>query len=481
MRFKRWLLYCGGIFMSILCSIRQLSLIYPEKICFELFDAEIYSSQRIAVIGDNGCGKTSLLRMIARQAPISSGNIFFNQDISIGYVPQITEKFSGLSGSERFQKALSEALSCHPELLILDEPSNHLDMDNRQRLFHFLRYYSGTLLISSHDTQLLSIVCDSLWSINKGKIEQFNGTYDDFLREKEIQYIQFNQQLASLEKDRKAVHNQLMKEQKRAKSSKEMGKKSIQNCKWPTIVSHAKAHRASMTSGRKGKQINVKRDDIKIQISALDRPEIVKPKFYLSSGYFSHKSLVMIREGTIGYAEKMLPHQINMQLSGQARLAIAGANGSGKSTLIKAIMNYPNVVKKGDWVVPDPHDIGYLDQHYNQLVNETVLTFLETIRPDWTHSQVRSHLNDFLFKSNSVVNQSVESLSGGEKARLSLAKIAACPPRLLILDEITNNLDVTTKNHVIQCLQCYPGPMIVISHDEDFLQKINIKEFYYLF
>lgn len=95
--------------------------------------------------------------------------------------------------------------------------------------------------------------------------------------------------------------------------------------------------------------------------------------------------------------------------------------------------------------------------------------------------KIRSHLNDFLFKSNSVVNQSVDSLSGGEKARLSLARIAACPPKLLILDEMTNNLDATTRNHMVQCLQQYPGAMIVISHDENFLETINIKEFYHLF
>ncbi|WP_133130359.1 ATP-binding cassette domain-containing protein [Legionella yabuuchiae] len=467
--------------MSILCSIHQLSLIYPEKNCFEQFDARIYSHQRIAVIGDNGCGKTSLLRMIAGLSPILDGDIRFSQEIRIGYVPQIPEGFDGLSGSERFQKALSEALSCHPELLILDEPTNHLDTDNRKQLLQFLQYYPGTLLVSSHDSQLLSMVPDCLWSIKTGEIEQFDGQYEDFLREKEIKYAKLSQQLACLEKDKRAVHHQLMKEQKRARSSKEMGKKSIENRKWPTIVSHAKMHRASQASGRKRKQISDMRDDVIEQMSALDRPEITEPKFHLPSGFISHKSLVMIKDGVIGYAEKMLTHQINFQLFGQNRLAITGSNGSGKSTLIKAIMNHKDVVREGDWLIPAQQDIGYLDQHYNQLsANETVLSSLEEIRPDWTHQQIRSHLNDFLFKSNSVVNQLVDSLSGGEKARLSLARIAACPPKLLILDEMTNNLDATTRNHVIQCLQQYPGPMIVISHDEDFLRKINIKEFYHL-
>ena len=467
--------------MSILCSVHQLSLIYPEKICFELFDASIVSGQRIAVVGDNGSGKTSLLRMIAGRSVILDGAIHFNQDIPIGYVPQIPDGFDGLSGAECFQKALSEALSVHPELLILDEPTNHLDTHNRRQLLQFLQYYPGTLLIASHDTQLLSTVPDCFWSISAGKVEQFEGMYEDFLREKEIQYTQLSQQLSRLEQDKKTVHHQLMREQKRAKNSKETGKKSIKNRKWPTIVSHSKAHRASTTMGKKAKQISDKREDIIRQIGAIERPDIIEPKFHLPSGFISHKTVMIIKDGAVGYDDTIILSQINIQLFGQAHLAITGKNGSGKSSLIKAIMNQSDVVKDGDWLVPDEQDIGYLDQHYNQLsVKETVLSTLETIRPDWTHQQIRSHLNDFLFKENSIVYQSVRCLSGGEKARLSLARIAARPPKLLMLDEMTNNLDTTTRNHVIQCLQQYPGPMVVISHDEDFLGQINITEYYHL-
>lgn len=465
--------------MSLLCSIHQLSLIYPEKICFEHFDAQVYPGQRIAVIGDNGCGKTSLLQMIAGKRVIDDGKIRFYQDIEVGYVAQIPDRFDGLSGAERFQKALSDALSSNPELLILDEPTNHLDVDNRKQLLQFLSYYPGTIIIASHDQQLLSMVPDCLWSIHGGKVEQFDGQYEDFVHEKEIYYAQLNHRLVFLHKDKKAMHEKLMREQNRAKKAKEQGKKSIQNRKWPTIVSHAKMNKAAMTSGKKSKQIRDKRDEILEQISELDRPEIIEPKFHLPPGFISQKSVVMIKDGEIGYVNKMIANQIHIQLIGQGRLAFKGANGSGKSTLIKAILDQPGVIKQGDWLAPNQQDIGYLDQHYKQLSeDETVLSTLENIRPEWTHQQIRSHLNDFLFKSNSVVNQEVSCLSGGEKARLSLARIAAKPPKLLILDEVTNNLDLTTRNHIIQCLQQYPGPMMIISHDEDFLNQIEITDYY---
>lgn len=131
--------------------------------------------------------------------------------------------------------------------------------------------------------------------------------------------------------------------------------------------------------------------------------------------------------------------------------------------------------------MPKPEDIGYLDQHYSTLVStRTVFEEIQTLAPTWPHEGVRRLLNDFLFRKNEEVLALVSTLSGGEKARLSLAKIAAKTPKLLILDEVTNNLDLETRAHVIQVLNHYPGALIVISHDEEFLKEIGIENFYEL-
>ncbi len=123
--------------------------------------------------------------------------------------------------------------------------------------------------------------------------------------------------------------------------------------------------------------------------------------------------------------------------------------------------------------------IGYLDQHYTTLdPNKTVFEMISELVPHWPHSEIRRHLNDFLFRKSEEVNASVSSLSGGEKARLSLAQIAAKTPKLLILDEVTNNLDLESKNHIIQVLISFPGAMIIISHDSDFLEEIGISDYY---
>jgi ATPase subunit of ABC transporter with duplicated ATPase domains len=130
-------------------------------------------------------------------------------------------------------------------------------------------------------------------------------------------------------------------------------------------------------------------------------------------------------------------------------------------------------------LTPAPRDIGYLDQHYQQIdPKKTVIEVIQECQPAWSHNQLRIHLNDFLFRKNEQVYSLVDVLSGGEKARLILAKIAANPPKLLILDEVTNNLDLKTRNHVIKVVQNYPGALIVISHDEDFLQNSALNEVY---
>ena len=158
-------------------------------------------------------------------------------------------------------------------------------------------------------------------------------------------------------------------------------------------------------------------------------------------------------------------------------MAITGDNGSGKSTLIKAILGDESVHKTGDWYVIKRENIGYLDQHYGTLnPHKTAFETIAALVPHLPHTEIRRHLNDFLFRKNEEVNALVSTLSGGEKARLSLAQIAAKTPKLLILDEITNNLDLETKEHVVQVLREFPGAMIVIFHEADFLKEIGISE-----
>ena len=188
--------------------------------------------------------------------------------------------------------------------------------------------------------------------------------------------------------------------------------------------------------------------------------------------------VIQISGASVGYFEGQLSLSgISLSLQSGERMAITGDNGSGKSTLIKAILDDESIYKTGDWHAIKREDIGYLDQHYSTLhPDKTVLETIADLVPHLPHTEIRRHLNDFLFRKNEEVNTLVSTLSGGEKARLSLAQIAAKTPKLLILDEITNNLDLETKEHVAQVLKAYPGAIIVISHEADFLEEIGINE-----
>jgi ATPase subunit of ABC transporter with duplicated ATPase domains len=441
--------------------LNNISVVYSSKTCFEDFSSTIYPGDRIALIGRNGSGKTSLLKMLT-ELP----------DVSVGFLPQLIEDDT-LSGGQRFNAALSEALALQPDLLLLDEPTNHLDHRNRQSLMQMLKHFDGTVVIASHDVELLRTCVNIFWHFDNGKTHVFKGQYDNYKHEIEQKSQSIEAEVARLNRQKKNVHQALMKEQERASKSKQQGEKNIDQRKWPTVTSSAKARCAEETSGRKKLAIGMHKEALIDQLAEWRLSEVILPKFSLSAGDIRHKTIVEIRGGSCGYEKQPILNDINFTIGSADRLAIVGDNGCGKSTLVKAIRGDLSIWRQGTWFVPKLENIGYLDQHYDTLKGNTVLECIAHHVPAWSHADIRKHLNDFLFRKNEEVNAQVANLSGGEKARLSLALIAAKTPGLLILDEVTNNLDIETRDHVLQVLQSYPGAMIVISHDADFLSQVD--------
>ena len=451
----------------------------PHKSCFEHFNETISYSQRIAVIGQNGSGKSTLLRLIQNLTKPTDGELILPHDLVVGYVPQLIGEFESLSGGQRFNKQLTEALACSPTILLLDEPTNHLDRKNRGSLMRMLRSFEGTLIVVTHDVELLSQTVDTIWHIDQGRINVFKGSYEDYQRERAIQYHVIEQELSRLSRQKKDAHYSLMKEQTRAKNSRMGGEKKIENRKWPTVGSPTKMARGNETSNRKKGEIHHKKQLLVDQMTGLRLPEVIRPTFSIQAGE-SGRVLISVSDGSVGF-ESPVVTAINLSVTTGERVAISGDNASGKSTLIRAILEDTAIAKMGFWQVLKREHIGYLDQHYSTLdEKKTVLDIMQDYVSNWSHAEIRKHLNDFLFRKNEEINTPVVSLSGGEKARLSLALIAAITPKLLILDEITNNLDLETRDHVIQVLKDYPGAMIVISHDADFLESIQITSHYFI-
>jgi len=331
-------------------QLRKVNLSIPHKTCFEEFSIAIPYGSRRALIGRNGSGKSRLLTMLKGNLLPISGEIILPDNFIVGYVPQIIEEFDGLSGGERFNKALTKVLSEKPNILLLDEPTNHLDFGNRKSLMRMLDAFKGTLIIASHDVELLRNNVDTFWHIYNGKIYIFKGQYDDYFREISLKRNAIETELSNLNKQKKEMHKSLMKEQERAKKSNERGEKSIRERKWPTIVSDAKASRAIETSGKKKKQIRDKSNELSEQLSELRLPELILPKFSLTTADIGKAILLSIVDGSVGYLEnKNLINEINISLRNGDKVALIGDNGSGKSTIVKAILGFSNVIKEGEW------------------------------------------------------------------------------------------------------------------------------------
>ncbi|MDR1952728.1 MAG: ATP-binding cassette domain-containing protein [Elusimicrobiota bacterium] len=462
--------------------IDNISLSFSNKIYLSNFSAAIYPNDRIALIGQNGSGKSSLLKIIKGEISPLQGEVKGGESITFGYVPQLIKEYADLSGGEKFNKSLSAALSLHPDILLLDEPTNHLDQRNKKSLMNMIKNFKGAEIIVSHDEELLRNCINIIWHIDNGGIKIFRGEYNDYINDIENRRHSVEEELRILKKDKKEVHKSLMKEQKRAKHSKERGEKLVSQKRWLPALGDLKKSYASKSAGKKNTGIAERRNEINDRLSNIGFREIIKPKFSLKAGDCGNKTIVSISSGFAGYTDEMILENINLSLQSGERLSIIGDNGKGKTTLFKAILNYPQIKKSGLWDIPKAQDIGYLDQNYSDLDDsktpfETISEIIDTTNYD----EIRNFLNDFLFRKNEEVNKPIGFLSGGERARISLAKIAAKTPKLLLIDEITNNIDLQTKKHCQDVLSKYPGAMMIISHDFTFLENIGINNKFELF
>lgn len=454
--------------------VNNISFSVNNKICFENFSTQIHSGKHIVIMGSNGAGKSTLLKILQGIVEPTAGKIITSPDITFGYVPQTISEYTELSGGQRFNKMLSQALSIQPDILCLDEPTNHLDLHNKRSLTRMLQRYDGTLIVISHDPEILKLDFDEIWHIEHGSISIFTGNYAEYLKEHKLKKDAVERQREQVQKEKRELHKLKQQEHKRAASSKAAHKNEKDR-----ILLGAMKERGSQTIGKKQKLLSQVHEEIQQKLADIYIHKKIEPKFNLDAYVVSSdKAIVSISHGSCGYERPVL-NDINLQLQGNAKIAIIGNNGTGKSTFIKALLHDPNITTQGEWLMPLSKNIGYLDQHYSTInANLIVMETIQEAAPAWTDNEVRKHLNDFLFHTPAEVSNKVSNLSGGEKARLCLAYIAAKNPYLLLLDEITNNIDLDTREHIIEVLREYPGAMIVISHDIQFLEKLGISSIY---
>ena len=357
---------------------------------------------------------------------------------------QLYEPFSSFSGGWRMRVALAAALFVEPDFLLLDEPTNHLDLEAIMWLETYLANYPHTLMVISHDRELLNKCIDHVIHIDKQKLVAYTGNYDTFERERAakigVQQKMFEKQQAQ------RAHMQAFVDRFRASAAK-----------------------AAQAQSR---------------IKALERMDLVDEVMMERAVRFTFPSpeklsppLIAIRHVDVGYTEgKPIVRKIHENIDTDDRIALLGANGNGKSTMMKLIAGKLSPMQ-GEMVRSGKLRIGYFSQHQTEELDVKSTPFQEMARltkqktGDYKEHIVRAVLGAFGFSKN-LTDNPISSLSGGEKARLLFAFMSFDKPHLLLLDEPTNHLDMEAREALVQALNNYDGAIVIVSHDPIMVERV---------
>ncbi|HLP37717.1 ABC-F family ATP-binding cassette domain-containing protein [Lacibacter sp.] len=521
--------------------LQNISYAHSNKnLLFDNINLTVNPHEKTALIGNNGSGKSTLLKLIARELQPLKGQLFVNT--APYYVPQIfgqfnhltigqalnvenkltalqeilngnvsdenyttldddwtieercnnalnywqltnldlSQKMETLSGGQK-TKVFLAGISIHqPELVLLDEPSNHLDVAGRQLLYDFIQSTQCTLMIVSHDRKLLNLL-GKVAELSKRGITIYGGNYEFYTEQKETEANALNQDLQSKEKAlRKAKEKEretLERQQKlnsRGKSKQE--KAGVARIMMNTLRNNAENSTSKM-KGVHAEKIEGIKEELQELRSAL--PGIDKMKFGFDNSDL-HRGKILLKADGINYSYNHHPlwkDPLTFQITSGERLALKGMNGSGKTTLIKLILG--NAEPQTGTIYRAVSRAVYIDQDYslidNQLmVYEQAQQFnMQTLQ----EHEIKIRLNRFLFTKDDW-DKPCSVLSGGEKMRLILCclTIGTQSPDMIILDEPTNNLDIQNIEILTAAINEYQGTLIIVSHDETFLEQTNIEQ-----
>ncbi|RSD20749.1 ribosomal protection-like ABC-F family protein [Mesobacillus subterraneus] len=512
----------------ILLQVNQLSKYFAADLILSNIKFEIQTNDRVALVGRNGAGKSTLLKIIAGYESHDGGEIIRPKGTTIGYLAQNTgleseksiwdemlavfshlhsmekdlrrleekmsdpdilsnqteydrvlkeydllqvqfkekggyqyeadirsvlhglnfhsfdysTKISTLSGGQKTRLALAKLLLTRPDILILDEPTNHLDIDTLSWLEQYLQGYDGAILIVSHDRYFLDKVVNQVYEISRHQLTRFPGNYSSYLEQKAANY----------ERDLKLYEKQ-----------------QDEIAKLQDFIQRNLA-RASTTKRAQSRRKQLEK------IDRMDRPlgDEKSASFSFQIERQSGNDVLKVNSLSVGYNQEVVSENITFSLSRGDSSALVGPNGVGKSTLLKTIVEkLPSL--SGSIQYGSNVSIGYYDQEQAELSsNKKVLNELWDEYPMKTEKEIRTVLGNFLFSGDDV-SKIVSTLSGGEKARLALAKLMLQKCNLLILDEPTNHLDLDSKEVLENALIDYPGTILFVSHDRYFINRISTK------
>lgn len=509
----------------ILLQVQQVARYFGADTLFENVSLDVSDNSRIALVGRNGIGKSTLLKMIIGNESPDAGQITKKKGLTIGYLAQNTglesdktiyaemlsvferlqimeknlhemeakisdpgadhsssaysqllnqydqllhdfeeqngygyeaevrsvlhgfhfeqedydRKISSLSGGQKTRLALAKLLLEQRDLLILDEPTNHLDIDTLTWLEGYVQNYKGALLIVSHDRYFLDRIVNEVYEISHHHSSYYKGNYSAYIDQKAERLRQdwknYEKQQAEISKLEDFVNKNLV--------------------------------RASTTKRAQSRRKQLEK------MERLERPEGDEkgPHFKFTADSQSGNIVLTVKDAAIGYDGRIISSPINIDLRKNQVMAIVGPNGIGKSTLLKSVLGQIPFVK-GSSEFGTNVKVGYYDQEQHNLHDKkTVLNELWDDHPTTPEKDIRSILGSFLFIGDDV-SKVVHNLSGGEKARLLLTKLAMKHDNFLILDEPTNHLDIDSKEVLENAVMDFNGTVLFVSHDRYFINKV---------
>lgn len=353
----------------------------------------------------------------------------------------LSKPISILSGGEKTRILLGKLLLKKPTLLMLDEPTNHLDSEAIEWLEFFLKQYKGTIMLISHDRYFLDQVVNRTFEIHNKKLKTYNGNYSKFLElskvEKELELKKYEDQQKDLKKQ----------------------EESIERLKAYGREKHLKRARS------KEKALD--------KIDILDKPEAYRKKARIefNPSVVSGNDVLQIKDLSMGYENRVLFKDLNLDIYREEKVALIGANGIGKSTLFKIIMN-EIIPLTGSVNLGTNVNVAYFHQEQKTLnLNNSIIDEIWDSNKHLTQTQIRSMLGAFLFEDEEVFKK-ISTLSGGERARVAILKLILSNANFLLLDEPTNHLDIDSKEVLEEALSNYTGTIFTISHDRYFLNTV---------
>ena len=375
-----------------------------------------------------------LLAIDAYGAPARASRIL----LGLGFDEEMQGRpLDSYSGGWKMRVALAALLFSEPDVLLLDEPSNHLDLEATLWLENFLKSYPGTLVVISHERDLLNNVVDTILHLERGKITLYSGGYDDFERQRAERAAQLAAAKASQDAQRARLQDYIARNSARASTAKQAQSRAKMLAKMQPIAAMA--------------------DDPSLSF-AFPNPSELKPP------------LITLEMAAVGYAENPVLRSLNLRIDPDDRVALLGRNGNGKTTLARLLAAQLPAME-GEVVASGKMKVGYFTQYQVEELHgdDTPLQHMSRAMEGQSPAAVRAQLGRFGFSGDKATT-AANKLSGGERARLALALITRNAPHLLILDEPTNHLDVDAREALVQALNDYDGAVILISHDRHMVE-----------